>query len=538
MVQVYAHKSNLRYIDLSMVPINTDALRIIPEERARSIKMAVFDMVDRHLHVAIISPLPVLIQEELRRLREKKYTMDIYMVSNRSLNKAWSRYGDISYAIKTERGVIDISSDDIGDIFKEIKNLEKVRNIIQEAVHSKKAYRISKVIELILYSAHSLKASDVHIEPSENNARVRFRLDGILVKVINFDVETYNRILSRIKLTAGLKINLKNNAQDGRFTIKMLEKNLEIRTSTLPGAYGESIVMRILDPLSIATPLEELGMTPYFLEILLKSIKKPTGMIVNTGPTGSGKSTTLFALLRKKVSPNIKIITIEDPIEYNIKGITQTQVNKKKGYTFLNGLKSSLRQDPDVLMVGEIRDLETAKVAVNASLTGHLLLTTLHTNSAAGAFPRLLDLGIDPKILATSIEIIIAQRLVRKLCVHCKKIIDFNNSKNIHKQKKIKEIFASIEDKEKYLEKNKKYIIYKAVGCKECNETGFRGRMAVIEGILMDKKLEKILKERPTEREIVANTRHQGILTLKQDGILKVIQGKTSFDELSRIIDV
>jgi len=538
MVEVYAKKYGVKYIDLSTLPINTDALKLIPQDRAKSAEIAAFDIVGKKILLGVKSPLPLLVEEEIKKLKEKKYTIELFMISSYSLKKAWSRYGDISYAVKTEKGIIDISSADIMDVLKQVKTLEDAGDMIKNAVSSDKSYRISKIIELILYSAYALKASDVHIETSEDKARVRFRLDGILTIVTNFDLNTYHRILSRIKLTAGLKINIKNNAQDGRFTIKMANHELEIRTSTLPDAYGESIVMRLLDPDSISTPLEELGMSDYFINILLKITKKPNGMIINTGPTGSGKSTTLFALLKKLISPDIKIITIEDPIEYHIEGITQTQINKEKKYTFLSGLKSALRQDPDVLMVGEIRDKETASVAVNSALTGHLVFSTLHTNSAAGAFPRFLDLGINPKILATAINIIMAQRLVRKLCPHCKIPVDFTKDKNDHQEEKIKEIFNGIPNKEKYLDKNQEYNIYKPNGCEKCNQDGFKGRVAVVEAILMDKELEDLLKTKPTEREVIAGTRHQGILTLKQDGILKVIKGETSFEELSRVIDL
>ncbi len=538
MVEVYAKKYGIKYIDLSMQPINTDALKLIPEDRARAAGMAAFDLIGREVHVAVRSPLPTPVQEEVKRLQEKKYKVVLYMASKKSIEKAWSRYGDISYSVKTKKGVIDISSADIDDLLKEIKTLDAAREVIREALNSNQSYRVSKVIELILYSAYALGASDVHIETFEDHAQVRFRLDGILTEVVKFDLNTYHRILSRIKLTAGLKINIKNNAQDGRFTIKMADRDIEIRTSTLPDAYGESIVMRILDPKSIAVPLEELGMLPYFLEILKENIHKPNGMIINTGPTGSGKSTTLFALLRKLISPEIKIITIEDPIEYHVEGVTQTQVNREKGYTFLTGLKSVLRQDPDVIMIGEIRDGETASIAVNSALTGHLVLTTLHTNSAAGAFPRFLDLRVDPKILATAINVVMAQRLVRKLCLHCKRPVDFSRPENRRQKEKIKEIFSGIKNKEKYLDKEKEYVIYEAVGCPRCNNTGYKGRVAIVEGIVMDRKLEDLLKNSPTEREIVDNTRHQGILLLKEDGIIKVINGTTSFKELSRVVDL
>jgi len=454
------------------------------------------------------------------------------------LEKAWSRYGDISYAVKTEKGVVDLSSADLQDLLNELKTLEDAKSILAEAVKSKKAYRISKLIELILYAAYALSASDIHIETFENYARVRFRLDGILTEIVQFDLTTFNRILNRIKVTSGLKLSVKNNAQDGRFTIKLPDLELEIRVSTLPDAYGESIVMRLLDPKSISVPLEKLGFLDYFIDILLKEISKPNGMIINTGPTGSGKSTTLFALLRKLISPEHKIITIENPIEYHVKGITQTQINLDKGYTFLMGLRAALRQDPDVIMVGEIRDSETAKTAVNAALTGHLVLSTLHTNSAFGAFPRLIELGVDPKILATAMNIIVAQRLVRKLCPYCKVEMNAKDKKNQEKMEKIIDIYKNIKNKEKYIDVNKEYKIYEAVGCPKCNHTGYKGRIAVVEGVLMDEQLEELLKTNPTEREIIKNTRHQGILTLKEDAVIKIVKGETSFDEVKRVIDI
>ncbi len=434
--------------------------------------------------------------------------------------------------------MIDLSSADIQDLLKQVTTLNIAKDFLTQAIQSNQAYRISKIIELILYSAYALKASDVHIETSETDARIRFRLDGMLTEITKMDLATYQRILSRIKLTAGLKLSIKDNAQDGRFTIKLSGIKIEIRTSTLPDAYGESVVMRLLDPRAISVPLESLGMLPYLLEIMLDQIQKPNGMIINTGPTGQGKSTTLFAFLKKKITPEIKIITVEDPIEYHVQGVTQTQVNREKGYTFLSGLRSALRQDPDVIMVGEIRDIETASIAVNSALTGHLVLSTLHTNSAAGAFPRFIDLKINPKILATAINVVMAQRLVRKLCLSCKKEVDLTDVKKLSQQKKIDGIFNTIENKPKYIESKDRYKIYEAVGCEQCNFTGYKGRVAVMEAILMDQKIEELLKTNPTEREMIAGSRHQGILTLKQDGIIKILNGTTSYEELVRVVEL
>lgn len=538
LVKTFAKSAGVKYVDLSLKSINTDALKLIPEVRSREAHMVVFDMKDRDLDIAVRSTLPQKTQEEIQKLKDKKYNITIYMASAKSIDKAWSRYGDISYAVVTERGVIDLSSADIQDVLEQVKTLEDAKIILSEAINSNKSYRISKIIELFLYAAYALGASDIHIETSEDGARVRFRMDGILTEVANFDMQTFGRILNRIKLTAGLKISIKENSQDGRFTIRLADLELEIRTSTLPDAYGESVVMRLLDPKAISVPMEKLGFLPYFQDIVTREINKPNGMVINTGPTGSGKSTTLFALLRKLIKPENKILTIENPIEYHVKGITQSQVNIEKGFTFLSGLRAALRQDPDIIMVGEIRDGETASIAVNAALTGHLVFSTLHTNSAAGAFPRFMELGVNPKILATAMNMIIAQRLVRKLCPFCKVQVNAADEKNTKQMENIVKIYSGIENKERFIDTSVEHKIFKAVGCEKCNGTGFKGRIAVVEGVIMDEKLEILLASEPTEREIVANTRHQGILSLKQDAVIKIVSGMTSYDEVLRVVEL
>ena len=276
------------------------------------------------------------------------------------------------------------------------------------------------MLEIILAGALSADASDIHIEPQEKQVRLRFRLDGVLHDILLFDYKIYNLILSRIKLVSGLKLNIHNQAQDGRFSIKINEGATEVRTSVIPEAYGESIVLRILNPKSISISFDALGIDKDLMNILEKELKKPNGMILTTGPTGSGKTTTLYAFLRKIYTPETKIITLEDPVEYHLPNIVQTQVEESIGYSFSAGLRSVLRQDPDIIMVGEIRDLETAKTAINSALTGHLVLSTLHTNNAAGTIPRLVDLGVNPASIAPAVNISMAQRLVRKLCGKCK----------------------------------------------------------------------------------------------------------------------
>lgn len=533
--QMLAEKYAVAYIDLTRVPINTDALRLVIEEDARDNELAVFEIIGKNISVAIHSPTNEKTVETINSLKSKGYNPTVFMTSTNSLKKAWDRYKDLSFAFETEAGSLDISNEEVEKLIEKTKKLDDVTILIKDALGMKKSHRISQVLAIIMAGALSIKASDVHVEPEESYARLRYRLDGVLIEVVQFDVETYHLLLSRIKLLSGLKLNVKENAQDGRFTVKIYMSDIEIRTSTIPGAYGESIVMRILNPKSISTPLEELGIPKKLLGILEAEIARPNGMILTTGPTGSGKTTTLYAFLRRVQSSEIKIITIEDPIEYHLPGVVQTQVEDKKGYDFGAGLRSAMRQDPDIIMVGEIRDGETATTAIQASLTGHLVFSTLHTNNAAGTFTRLVDLGADPKILTSAIHVSIAQRLVRTLCKECKKKIPVpDNRKDL-----IKEIITSLSG----LEESKEFPtmpteIWAAVGCEACNKTGYKGRIGIFEAIIADKNIENIIRENPSEREIKEAAKPQGILDMRQDGILKLLRGVTTFEELERVIDL
>jgi type II secretory ATPase GspE/PulE/Tfp pilus assembly ATPase PilB-like protein len=373
----------------------------------------------------------------------------------------------------------------------------------------------------------------VHFEPEETHTRLRYRLDGILTDVVGLDTSTYGLLLSRIKLLSNLKLNTKGKPQDGRFTIRVKDAEVEIRTSLLPGAYNDTVVLRILNPDAISVPLEDLGIHPRLLKIIEHEISKPNGMILNTGPTGSGKTTTLYAFLKKIHTPEIKIITIENPIEYHLPGIVQTQTDTDKGYTFLEGLRSALRQDPDVIMVGEIRDSDTAEVAINAALTGHLVFSTLHTNNAAGTFPRLIDLGVNSKVITSSVSIAMAQRLVRKLCQDCKK----EAAISAEDKKVVDTILATIADKTYYdgLQTDK---VWQAVGCEKCHNIGYKGRIGIFEAIKADAAIEEVIESNPSEREIKKAAASQNILDMTQDGIIKVLLGMTTMDELGRVVDL
>jgi len=526
-------KYGVPYLDLSAHPINIDAIRVMKEEDARAGDMAVFNITDKKIDVAVLSPTNEKTLQFVEDLKGRGYIPQMYMVSHASLNKVWERYKDLSYSSETSSGSLDISNTDILEMIKKVETLDDIKKLIEGVLSMKRAYRISKILEIILAGGIALKASDIHIEPEEISVRLRYRLDGVLTDILKFDKETFELLLSRVKLISNLKLNTKGRAQDGRFSIKLGEQEVEIRTSLLPGPYDESVVLRILTPESISVPLEELGIHPRLLEVLKKEITKPNGMILTTGPTGSGKTTTLYAFLRKIYTPDIKVITIENPIEYHIKGIVQTQTDENGDYTFASGLRSALRQDPDVIMVGEIRDNETAEVAVNAALTGHLVLSTLHTNNAAGSFPRLLDLGVNPKVISSALNISIAQRLVRKLCPVCKK-----EKVLIGKEKDlIEKVLAEIPDAS-YLEGIQKEKIWEPVGCKECNNTGFKGRIGVYEAIQIDNAIEKAVISNPSERDIILAAKPQKLLNLIEDGVLKILSGVTSVAELERVVDL
>lgn len=521
------------YLDLSAHPINIDALRVIKEANARAAEMAVFNATDKKIDVAVLSPKNEKTLEVIEDLKHRGYLPEIFMVSHQSLERVWERYKDLSYSFETKSGALDISNEEILEMTKRVTSLEDIKKLIDGVLSLKRAYRISRILEIILAGAISLKASDIHLEPEDKDVRLRYRLDGILTDIIHFDSETFELLLSRIKLISELKLNVKEKAQDGRFSIKLSGAEIEIRTSLLPGPYGESVVLRVLNPDAIAVELKMLGIHPRLLEILEKEIRRPNGLILTTGPTGSGKTTTLYAFLKKIYTPDIKVITIENPIEYHIEGIVQTQAEREKGYTFAEGLRSALRQDPDVIMVGEIRDNETALVAVNAALTGHLVLSTLHTNNAAGAFPRLLDLGVNPKIISSALNVSIAQRLVRQLCQECKKVVPLEG----RDRAVVERILANILDSS-YLEGVQRESVWVSVGCPECHGLGFKGRIGIYETILVDSEIEKAVITNPSERDIREAAKGQKLLTLVEDGIIKVLSGVTTLEELERVVDI
>lgn len=521
----YGHQ----YVNLRGVSIDTDALGLVAEDRAHAAEVAVFDKLNKRLRVAIRNPNNTETKTVLRKLGESGYTLEIFMASTASLEHAWTRYQDVRKATSSEKGVLDIAAEEVAQFTETIGTTNDIASAITAISGSGSARAVTETLEAILGGALALGASDVHLEPEDTRVRIRVRIDGVLTDVADIPIELFARLRSRIKLLSGLKLNVVDRAQDGRFTIDAADKALEIRTSVIPGAFGESVVMRILDPSTIKLSMEDLGINQRLFDIIEDELRRPNGMIVTTGPTGSGKTTSLYAFLKRTHRPEIKVVTLEDPIEYHLDGIVQTQVGGE--YTFASGLRAILRQDPDIIMVGEIRDREVAESAVHAALTGHLVFSTLHTNSAVGAFPRLMDLGVDARLMGSALNLVIAQRLARRLCSACRK-----ERPATHEEADMIRSFLTDMPDAPALQGD--ITLYDAVGCDACNKTGYRGRIGLYEGIRVDSAVESAVIEDPREDNILTAAAAQQIPTMQQDGLIKALAGITSLDELSRVIDL
>ncbi|MDP2930755.1 MAG: GspE/PulE family protein [bacterium] len=427
-------------------------------------------------------------------------------------------------------GEIIISRSDHPEKAKNVPSFAKLISVVS-------GLSTSQLLDTILIGAIDLGVSDIHLETEENDVKIRLRIDGILQELAAINKIAYNSLLSRLKLVSGIKLNISNRPQDGRFSIVEKEagreqQNIEVRSSTLPSEYGESIVLRVLNPKNLIS-LEKLGLENNLLEIFRKEIAKPNGMIIVTGPTGSGKTTTLYAFLKEVSNPEVKIITIEDPIEYRLEGISQTQTDPGKGYSFASGLKAIVRQDPDIILVGEIRDLETAEIALQAALTGHLVFSTLHTNDAAGTIARLIDLGAKVSSISSAINLVVAQRLLRRVCQKCAKLESPDAIL-------LKKFSASLKELPKQtinalLGKNMR--IPTAVGCEDCSFTGYRGRIGVFETFLIDEEMEKFILQKPATSELRKKAKKKGMITMYQDGLVKVMQGLTTISELEHMIE-
>lgn len=528
LTEEHATRIGLNYISLVGFPIGPETLSTISQELAQKLNMICFLRSGHEIRVAAVDADAPGVRELADEIAaENNAHVELYLISQHSFDSAIKLYSRIP-KVKKVVGGIEIKQEDVDRYRAQLKDFRDLESNIQHVA-------LTEVFTLILSGAIESKASDIHIEAEEADVKVRYRIDGVLTTVASLPKDTWPRIINRIKLVAGLKINIDRVPQDGRITLVLDNEHIDVRVSTLPTAFGESVVMRLLMGSSTAITFEQLGLRGRAYKLLEENINRPNGMMLTSGPTGSGKTTTLYAIIMKLNQPDTKIITLEDPVEYSLPGINQSQVDWSKGYTFAKGLRSMLRQDPDIVMVGEIRDLETAETSIQAALTGHLVLSTIHTNDAIGVIPRLMSMGTKPYLLAPALNLMMAQRLVRRICPHC--IIDDTPSPET--LERVKQTLASIpQNSGETFDQTRPLTFKKGAGCEACKGIGFKGRIGIFEVIAMSGPIEKlILSGSAAEVDLKQLAHDQGMLTMAQDGILKVLDGMTTVDEVFSVAE-
>lgn len=518
LAQARASFLNLPYIKLEGRSIASDALIQVPEHVARRYTLIPFEKEADALSVAMVDPL----DRQVLEFVEQKTGMQIksYVAAPADITKAideayaQSLSTEVTAALKESGGLTPSKEKILKD-----KSIEE-KGIMRDAP-------VSKIVSQLLEYGIKSKASDVHVEPTEEKTRVRYRIDGILQEKLILPKKVHDAVVSRIKILANLKIDEKRVPQDGRFSFSASNIDVDLRISTLPTVHGEKVVMRLLKKSGGVPTMAELGLRGTALKNLETQILRPHGIILITGPTGSGKTTTLYAVLSKINTVKVNIITLEDPVEYQIPGVNQVQINPLAGLTFASGLRSILRQDPNIIMVGEIRDSETSDLAIQAALTGHLVFSTLHTNNASGALPRLLDMGSESYLIASTVNGIVGQRVVRKICLDCKET--YLPLPAIAED--IKNILGKLLPKDN----EKSFKLFKGKGCNICNNSGYSGRIAIFEVLPISEKIGRLVLERATMQQIEEQAKTEGMITMKQDGYLKVIEGITTIEEVLRV---
>jgi len=511
-----------------VLEVSNNVLAMIPEESARFYKIVPLTFQGNVLEVGVVNPEDIKAKEALNFLaRQNKITYKTYLISANSFEAFLRQYRNIKEEVGKALSALETEMGGEGGESVELFSTDakpKAERLSEEAP-------IIKMVAVILRHAVDGNASDIHIEPEENQLRIRFRMDGSLYSSLFLPIHTHPSIVARIKIVSNLRIDETRVPQDGRFSAKIDAKDIDFRVSTFPTKLGEKVVIRVLDSAEGLKSYEEIGVSGYNLKILKESITKPFGLILSTGPTGSGKTTTLYSILQGLNKPDVNVVTLEDPIEYFVKGVNQSQVRPDIGYDFSQGLRSVVRQDPDIIMVGEIRDEESASLVTHAALTGHIVLSTLHTNNAIGAIPRLIDMKIKPFLLPATVNIAIGQRLGHRLCPYCKEKVRPN--KEIEKMI-LKELSQLPESNKQYFTIPSPLYVYKPKGCPKCNSKGEKGRIGIFEILKMTSELEKAILEDPSEQNITAEAKRQGMITMRQDAMIKALQGLISIEEVFR----
>ncbi|MBI4268545.1 type II/IV secretion system protein [Candidatus Uhrbacteria bacterium] len=525
--QSFASSIQMPYISLVGMPIPPGPLSIISEEDAAEFKAVCFAESPEEKRIALVDPSIAGLEDFLKGVEDRLHSrLALFIMSDASFQACMKLYGQLPKITPPVAGV-SIREEDLAKFSEEFSDIRKIQEQIQNV-------SLTEMLALFIAVALKTRASDIHVEAEEHDVRARLRIDGTLQDIATLPHEAWHKIISRIKLVSKLKINVANRPQDGRFTIFLKDEEIDVRVSTLPTSYGESVVMRLLRSSATGFAFDALGLSGYSYALLKNEIDKPNGMIITTGPTGSGKTTTMYAILNYLNSPEIKIITIEDPVEYKLKGLNQSQIDPSKNYTFASGLRSILRQDPDVVMVGEIRDIETADIAINAALTGHLVLSTIHTNSAAGAIPRFLAMGVKQYLLAPSLNAIMGQRLVRRLCQECK----VEDTLDAEKRERVTRELSTITEKARANIDLSNLHVWKSTGCEACHGIGFKGRIGIYEIMAMSPEIEKLINADDVSEYTIRDTAvAAGMVTMVQDGLLRALEGTTSVAEVFSVAE-
>lgn len=516
-LKVKAASLNVQYIDIASAAVDPQALNLIPETLARryAIMPYQYDANTETLFVATTDPLNFSLIEFLESKSRKRvvFALAVREDIEKSINNSYSQN----------------LSPEVREALKEVAPQQVQQQEYQPAESNAP---MAKIVNTILEFAMKSRASDIHIEPQEGKTRVRYRIDGILQEKLTLPRTIHESLISRLKILSDLKIDEHRIPQDGRFNYRMGDEEVDIRSSTLPTVHGEKIVMRLLKKSGGIPSLESLGFSSYALKLVETAISHPNGIVLVTGPTGSGKTTTLYSVLNKLNKPTTNIVTLEDPVEYQISGINQVQINPAAGLTFSTGLRSFLRQDPNIILVGEIRDKETTQLAIQAALTGHLVFSTLHTNDSSSTIPRLIDLGGEPFLLSSVIRAIVAQRIVRRVCEHCKVAYDADPTIT----EDIKKVLGPLLPKA--YQDGAPIKLYKGAGCEECGKSGYLGRIGIYEVLVMTQALNKLIFESSSADKIFATAKQEGMVTMKEDGYLKALQGSTTIQEVLRTAEM
>ncbi len=528
LTEQHATRTGLSYINLTGFPIGPETLSLITQDMAEKLRTVCFLKSGHEMRIATVDADKPGVRELVDEIAaEQNAHIGLYLISEHSFQSALKLYSRIP-KVKKVVGGIEIRKEDVDRYRAQLKDFRELEANIRKV-------SLTEIFVLILAGAIEARASDIHIEAEEADVKVRYRIDGVLTTVATLPKDTWSRIINRIKLMAGLKINIDKVPQDGRITLALDNERIDVRVSTLPTSFGESVVMRLLMGSSTAITFEQLGLRGRAFKLLDENINRPNGMMLTSGPTGSGKTTTLYAIIMRLNKPDTKIITLEDPVEYSLPGINQSQVDWSKGYTFAKGLRSMLRQDPDIVMVGEIRDLETAETSIQAALTGHLVFSTIHTNDAIGVIPRLMSMGTKPYLLAPALNLMMAQRLVRKICSHC--ITD--DTPDADTMEKVKKTLSEIPPNSgEHYDTSKPMVFRKGKGCEACKGLGYRGRIGIFEVIAMTGEIERlILTGSAAEVDLQQLAKEQGMVTMAQDGILKALDGLTTVEEVYSVAE-